>query len=105
MNQWFLSQDCQKQTGAKECRCWHSGSWTGSTVSFCTVTAQLSDTTVMAITKPEEWSQITTHKCLYFIINFEPYVGIYSTKAFRDILVWKYKIAKLRCFFVILVFH
>lgn len=34
MNQWFLSQDCQKQAGAKECRCWHSGSWTGSTVSF-----------------------------------------------------------------------
>lgn len=21
MNQWFLSQDCQEQTGAKECRC------------------------------------------------------------------------------------
>lgn len=105
-HQWFLSQDCQKQTGANECRCWHSGSWTGSTVSFCTVTAQLSNRTVTAITEPgEEWSQITTQKCLHFIINFEPYVGISSTKAFRDTVVWKYKLANLRCFFVRLIFH
>lgn len=50
-------------------------------------------------------SQITTQKCLYFIISFEPYVGIYSTKPLRDTLVWKYKIANLGCFFVSLVFH
>lgn len=70
------------------------------------VTAQLSDRTAMAIAElGEEWSQGTTQKCLYFIINFEPYVGIYSTKAFRDTPVWKYKLAKLRCFFVRLIFH
>lgn len=60
----------------------------------------------MAITElGEEWSQITTQKGLYFIINFQPYVGIYSPKAVRDTLVWKYKIANLRCFFVRLIFH
>jgi len=54
----------------------------------------------------KEWSQIPTQKMSVFYNQLsELHVGFYSTKAFRDTLVWKWKSANLRYVSARLVYH
>lgn len=63
------------KNGANECRCWHSGSWTGSTISFCTVTPQLLEQ-LQSLPSRERMEPDTYTKVSIFHNQLsEPYVG------------------------------